>query len=244
MQQPRTLCMTVGAVVFMVAAMWSGDTHAEAQQQHRTAVELTGTIRTLQHQVDETIATLEGLQRRVVNAEERIASFITAAGMHVLDRTATIPDPPSGKVALRLGFQYLPKPLPGQGIQAYEPVPEVQSLWAMESLPKGQPVPRGAAIEARTLFLAPGESRMVTLVYDNPTAQEVGFLVLPHQESPGSLAPMVWPTCLCMSYVYQAPAGGAWYRVIRLTASPDIPTGSKVDILWTTLTDSAVFPTE
>lgn len=206
--------------------------------------ELTATIDTVHRQVDEAVAQLEGLHRRVVRAEKQIANFIAAAGLHALDRTADIPAPPAGKIALRLGFQYLPQPLPGQGILAYEPASEVRSLWAMESLATGQSVPRGGAIKASTLFLAPGESRMVTLAYENPTARDVGFVVLPHQESLGSLAPMVWPTCLCMSYVYRAPAQGAWYRVIRLTASPDMPPGSKVDLVWITLTDPAVFPTE
>ena len=244
MQRPRVLFMSLAVVYLAAVATWGEELRAETPQLRRTATALTTAVNALHHHLDETIATVEGLSKRVVRVEAQIASFLAAAEVHALDRTAGIPDPPAGQVALSLGFQYLPKPLPGQGIQAYEPTAEVQSLWAMESLPHGQPVPKGAAIEANTLFLAPGESRMVTLVYENPTAQDVGFLVLPHQEAPGSLAPMVWSTCLCMSFVYTAPAQGAWYRVIRLTASPDMPPGSKVAMLWTTLTDPAVFPTE
>ncbi len=213
----------------------------ETKQQLATASELAKSVGQLQQLLQETRGELSALEQRVAKAEERVSGF-TAAGALALDRTAGIPDPPPGKVALRISFQYQPQPLPGDGLRAYEPTPEVSSLWAMESLPAGQPLPVGKPLPDSTLFLEPGESRMVTLAYQNPTAEDVSFLVLPHQEWPGHLARYVWPTCLCMSFVYQAPANGAWYRVIRLRVSPDIPPGSKVDALWTVLTDPSVFP--
>ena len=158
------------------------------------------------------------------------------------DRTADIPKPPQGKVALRLSIVYAPKPLPGAGVEFYEPSPEVDSLWAMESLPKGESLPVGQRITDDVVFLTPGEERMVTVAFRNPTSNDVGFMVMPHRESPASLAPQTWLTCLCMSFVYQAPAEGAWYRVVRVKVSPDMPPGSKVDALWIILTDPAVFP--
>ena len=144
MQIPRVLFMSLAAAVCLAAVT----AQAEAQQQRRMAAELTTAVSVLQHAVDKTAATVEGLHKRVVRVEEQLAGFLAAAEMHALDRTAGIPNPPAGKVALSLGFQYLPKPLPGRGIQAYEPTAAVQSLWAMESLPHGQPVPKGTAIEA------------------------------------------------------------------------------------------------
>ncbi len=160
------------------------------------------------------------------------------------DRTADIPEPPQGKVALRFSLTYAPKPLPGAGVEFYEPSAEVDSLWAMESLPKGEPLPVGSPITDDVVFLAPGEERMVTVAFRNPTSNDVGFMVMPHRESPASLAPQTWLTCLCMSFVYKAPAEGAWYRVVRIKVSPDMPPGSKVDALWLILTDPAVFPME
>jgi len=238
----RALCIigSLGLLLLGIAAC-AQTPREETKQQLATASELAKQVGQLQQLLQETRGELSTLEQRVANVEERVSGF-TAAGALALDRTAGIPDPPSGKVALRISFQYQPQPLPGDGLRAYEPTPEVSSLWAMESLPAGQPLPVGKPLPDGTLFLEPGESRMVTLVYQNPTAEDVAFLVLPHQEWPGHLARYVWPTCLCMSFVYQAPANGAWYRVIRLTVSPDIPPGSKVDALWTVLTDPAVFP--
>ncbi len=242
MQRLRVL-FVIGSLGFLLlglaaCAQVSGE---ETKRQLATASELAQNVGQLQQLLQETRGELSALEQRVAETEKQVSGF-TAAGALALDRTADIPDPPSGKVALRISFQYQPQPLPGNGLRAYEPTPGVNSLWAMESLPAGQPLPVGKPLPDSTLFLEPGESRLVTLAYQNPTAEDIGFLVLPHQEWPGALARYVWPTCLCMSFVYQAPANGAWYRVIRLTVSPDIPPGSKVDALWTVLTDPSVFP--
>ncbi len=158
------------------------------------------------------------------------------------DRTADIPEPPPGKMALRLSLAYAPEPLPGAGVEFYEPSPEVDSLWAMESLPKGESLPVGQRITGDVVFLAPGEERMVTVAFRNPTAADVEFMVMPHRESPASLAPQTWLTCLCMAFVYRAPAEGSWYRVLRVKVSPNMAPGSKVDALWTILADPADFP--
>ena len=203
--------------------------------------QLTDRVAQVQQLVQETQSEVQALNERVSQAEDRLRSF-ASAGSPVLDTSQEIPDPPEGRVALRLRFTYRPDALPGDGIQAYTPDPKVNSLWAMASLPPGKALPVGKPLDQSTLFLRPGESAMVTLAYQNPTDREVQFLVLPHAESPASLAQYVWPTCLCMSFAYKAPAGGAWYRVIRLTVSPDMPPGSKVDVVWLVLTDPSVFP--
>ena len=187
------------------------------------------------------IAVLGGLGMSALMLDRSAAAAEPLLMNLLADRSADIPEPPPGKVALRLSLAYAPKPLPGTGVGFYEPSPEVDSLWAMESLPKGEGLPVGSPITNDVLFLAPGEERMVTVAYRNPTSAEVGFMVMPHRESPAGLAPYTWLTCLCMAFVYKAPAEGSWYRVVRLKVSPDMPAGSKVDALWTILTDPAVF---
>jgi cytochrome c oxidase subunit 2 len=147
-----------------------------------------------------------------------------------------IPDPPPGAVALRLSFEYKSNLQLGLGIQVHEPSPEIDTLWATESLPKGIALPVGPAIVDRTIFLKPGESRMVALVYRNPTGQEVSFLVLPHKDAPESLAPHVELKCLCFptynQVPYKVPAEGSWYRVIKVAVGSDMPAGSKMDSLY------------
>lgn len=173
---------------------------------------------------------------------QRLGDFQATAGVHVLGRTADIPDPPPGMVALRFGFYYPSGALPGDGLVVYEASSEVNSLWAMESLAKGQPVPAGDVLADQVVFMEPGEKRTVTLVFRNPTTEDVGFIALPHQESPGELGPKTWLTCFCMAFVWEAPAEGAWYRVIEVATAPDTPVGSKIDATWMVETNSAVFP--
>ena len=158
-----------------------------------------------------------------------------------IDRTASIPKPPEGKVALRLSHTYVQKPLPGAGITYHHVSPEADSLWAMESLEKGEEVPIGKQIKDQVLFLSPGQAVGISIAYRNPTKRNVEFMVLPHRELPSSAAPDTWLTCLCMAFTYMAPAEGAWYRVVKIKVSPDMPVGSKVDVIWPILTDPAVF---
>ena len=72
--------------------------------------------------------------------------------------------------------------------------------------------------------------------------KDVKFTFLPHREIPADKAKHSWLTCLCMSFAYKAPAEGAWYRVVRLKVSPDIPIGSKIDVIWPVMTDPSVLP--
>jgi hypothetical protein len=192
-----------------------------------------------QHQLGEQIAAID---EPLSDGSEQLMAAVNVIGVNALDRTADIPEPPAGKVALRFAFSYPGDPLPGDGLVIYRASSEVNSLWAMESLPAGQPVPHGDRLDEQVLFLDPGESQMVTLVYENPTSEPVGFLALPHQESPGSLGPKTWLTCFCLTFIWEAPEEGAWYRVIRVAVSPDTPAGSRIDATWTILTDPDVFP--
>lgn len=235
--------LALGVTVLLAAGVaCSGVSAEESQQQSASVAELSRSLDGVQQTIQETQDEVKDLDRRISGLEGSVTNFAKGAVTHVLDRTGGIPDPPSGKVALRLRFPAMPEPLPGEGIQAYETTPDVSTVWAMESLAKGQSLPVGSALKDSTLFLDPGESRTVAVAYKNPEPREVDFLVTPHQESPGNLAQHVWPQCLCFSFVYKAPAEGAWYRVIKVTAGPGIPPGSKVDVAWTVLTDPTVFP--
>ncbi len=243
MKSTQLLSLGLSITLLVAVGLACGQGPAEeSQQQIATVFQLSQSADRVRNSMQETSKEFSDLEERLVNLEDSVVDFTEAAWMHTLDRTVGIPDPPTGKVAVRLRFPTLPEPLPGEGIELFETTSGVSTIWAMESLEKGQPLPIGPSIEEGALFLAPGQSKMVTVAYTNPTSQEVGFLVLPHQESPGNLARHFWPTCLCMSMTYKAPAEGSWYRVIRVAVGPDIPPGSKVDSIWPVLTDPSVFP--
>jgi len=228
----------------LVAACATPQTSEEIAKQLEAVSELSAGITQIQGVLAQTSVQLSDLEVGIGKAEDQVNGFVAGAQTHALGRTGDISDPPDGQIALRLSFTYLPESVPGNGIQAYESTDTVNTLWAMESLPAGSALPVGDLITEGTLFFEPGEEKTVTLAYSNPTSEEVAFLVLPHQESPGSSGAYVWPQCLCMSFTYTAPADGFWYRVIKITVSPEAPPGSKIDSLWTVLTDPSVFPEE
>ena len=157
-------------------------------------------------------------------------------------RTAGIPDPPPGAVALRLSFEYESNPQLGLGIRVHEPTSEIDTIWATESLPKGIDMPVGPAIVDRTVFLKPGESRMVALAYKNLVGQDVSILFAPHQDAPSNLASHVDFKCLCFptfnQVPYKVPAEGSWYKVIQVGVGSDMPAGSRVDSLYKVLFES------
>lgn len=236
------LGMLLGLLV--AACGTTPQTSEEIGKQLEAASELSQNIAQIQGVLVQTAGQLSELEAGIGSAEDEVTGFVAGAEVHALGRVSGIADPPDGQVAMRMSFTYLPAALPGDGIQAYESTDEVNTLWAMESLAAGAALPVGELIPEGTLFFEPGEEKTVTLAYSNPSSEAVSFLVMPHQESPGSSGAYVWPTCLCMSFAYEAPADGAWYRVIKITMSPEAPPGSKIDSLWTVLTDPSVFPEE
>jgi len=154
-----------------------------------------------------------------------------------------LPNPPSGKVTLKLDWVFHPRPIPG-AIRVYEPAGKAKALWASESLKRGQAVPIGREHKGSIIFVAPGERVLVTLVWRNPTNRDIRFYVVPHQVIPTSGATSTWLTCLCMSLLYGAPAGGAWYRTINVGVAPDVKPGTKFVAVHTVITDPAMFPSE
>ena len=205
-------------------------TESEGEQMKRTPIALAPLI--------------AALPASTVDAEAQQRERYAVPQAYVVQRTADIPDPPPQKVALRLSVAYVPDPLPGDGLRFYEPDPEVSTLWAMQSLPKGEPLPVVRQIEGGVLFLEPGEKKTVTVAFRNPTSSEVSLMALPYDVSPAGGLPQTRLTCFCMAVTYRAPADGAWYRVIGVGVSADTRPGSKLDALFTIITNPEWFPME
>lgn len=87
------------------------------------------------------------------------------------------------------------------------------------------------------MFVAPGDEIHVEFVYENPTEEDVSFVALAWYVEPYTVKPFTYPTCLCLSIPYTAPAGGAWYRTIYYRLDPQIEPGTKMAITWTAVTD-------
>lgn len=182
------------------------------------------------------------VERAAEQVQERVQALlqdpIREAG---LTAVADLPDPPEGQVTIQLRWRYQGEPLPGEGLVPYETVPETDGLFAMESLEAGQPVPRGDRIEDGIMFVKPGEEIHVEWVYENPTDQDITFVALAWYVEPYTVKPFTYPSCLCLSIPYTAPANGAWYRTIYYRLDPAVEPGTKMAITWTAVTDPAQF---
>lgn len=169
-------------------------------------------------------------------------------GVAVSQQTEEIPDPPEGKVAIRLNFRYHPEPLPGEAITLWTPQEEAAGLWNACHCEKGEPLPRDEPIPDRTVFLRPGgeDKKMVMLVFENPTKEKLEWQALIPGSEPSDLETraQIWPTCFCVATPHWAPPEGFWYRVIRIRVGPKLEPGTKVDLTWTVLTDLSDFKSE
>jgi hypothetical protein len=156
-----------------------------------------------------------------------------------------VPDPPEGKVAIRLNFRYFPEPLAGEGITVWWPQPEAAGLWNVCHCEPGEPLPVDETVPDRTVFLTPDgkDAVLVMLVFENPLPERLEWLALVPRSEPADLETraQVWPTCFCVAVPHWAPPEGFWYRVIRIRVGPDLEPGAKLDLTWTVLTDPSKF---
>jgi hypothetical protein len=169
-------------------------------------------------------------------------------GVALAQQAGEIPDPPEGKVAIRLNFRYFPDPLPGKALTLWTPKEEAAGLWNECHCEKGVPLPKDQPIPNRTVFLTPGEREgvLVMLVFENPVPKRLEWLALIPRSEPSNpeTRAQIWPTCFCVAVPHWVPPEGGWFRVIRLRAGPKLEPGIKVDLTWTVLTDPSDFKSE
>lgn len=203
--------------------------------------ELAGAVSNLQANVDSATGNVDAVEEQIAALEETVAQVDANLADDLLTRAEALPDPPPGKVTIQLAwstsFGNLPAP-----ITTYKPAEETNILWAMDSVPAGEPVPKGEEIKDGIVFLEPGEQMLVAVVLENPTDQNVQFIMVPHQLDPAPFQGLTWFQCGCMSILYEAPPNGAWYRVMGIGISPDVKPGTKLIATHFIIADPAYIP--
>lgn len=189
--------------------------------------ELAGAVSNLQANVETTAGSAESIEEQIAALEETVAHINANLADELLTRAGALPDPPAGKVTLQLAWSNAFGELPAP-IKTYKPAEEANILWAMDSVPAGQPVPKGEELTDGILFLEPGENVLVAVVLENPTDQNVQFIMVPHQVDPAPFQGLTWLQCGCMSILYEAPPNGAWYRVMGIGVAPEVEPGTKL----------------
>jgi len=130
-------------------------------------------------------------------------------------------------VALRVGWDYEGVPA---GMSLYELKPGNWDVWTTSVAPSAAQAPVARQIPGATVFLKPGESRRVALVYANATNKPVSFFAAPHTVSPVQAALGFKFRCLCVNRAYTVPPGGVWYRVVELRLARDF-IGEKLEVV-------------
>lgn len=158
----------------------------------------------------------------------RLAAVEVEASRLTASDAAFLPDPPEGQITLQIRFTNATDGTIG----VYAPTEATGRLFAMESIPAGQPIPRGEAIKEGIVFAEPGELVPVELVYENPTDQDITFMSIAPTIDPAVAHPFAYARCFCAAIPFTAPAGGGWYRTIAVGAAPQVPPGAKVVVTW------------
>ena len=146
-------------------------------------------------------------------------------------RTMFLPAPPAGKVTVQLLATAVNAGIPGE-FKFYLAAPEVSEVFTTVSAPKGQSVPKGQELENGIAFVEPGKFYTVQVVYENPTDREIEFLVNAPQIDPAAALPFARAICWCAAIPFSAPAGGAFYRTLKVGVGPNTPVGAKAIVEW------------
>ena len=146
-------------------------------------------------------------------------------------RTMFLPAPPAGKVTIQLLARAVNASIPGE-FKFYLAAPEASEVFTTVSVPAGQSVPKGQELENGIVFVEPGKFYTVQVVYENPTDREIEFLVNAPQIDPFAALPFARAICWCAAIPFSAPAGGAFYRTLKVGVGPNTPIGAKVIVEW------------
>jgi len=147
-------------------------------------------------------------------------------------RLQFLPHPPPGKVTMKFEFWWRNGyALPGP-IRFYQPVGEANRVWAMESLERGQQVPKGEEYKDGIVFVTPGKFVLLQAVFENPLGKPIEFLVTAPIYDPIGGQRLTTLRCLCAAIPFGAPAGGAWYRTMPVGVNRTVKPGTKVIVMW------------
>jgi hypothetical protein len=146
-------------------------------------------------------------------------------------RTMFLPAPPAGKVTVQLLATAVNAGIPGD-FRFYFAAPEASEVFTTVSVPKGQIVPKGPELENGIAFVEPGKFYTVQVVYVNPSDREIEFLVSAPLVDPAAALPFARAICWCAAIPFSAPAGGAFYRTLKVGVGPNTPVGAKAIVEW------------
>lgn len=146
-----------------------------------------------------------------------LTAFPTGAGA---GHEARNPDAPKPEIPICVEWSYRGVP---RTMKLYELTAAGSDLplWGMGTAASLDGVPAGLEIAGGVIRLRPGVKKRFLLVLRNDGKAPVRFFAAPHHVRPEAASLGFEFACLCLNHVYEAPAGGYWYRVVELTLQSD-----------------------
>ncbi len=205
-------------------------TGAGSEELDNALTALNEAVRGLNATTAEIEATLHDLETRVVileNSSQRLALDIGRVGP---SRAVFLPQPPEGLVTVQFVAEALNGAIPGTF--RFFLAPEGEQLFETHSLAPDETFEVGPELEDGIVFVEPGVLYMLKIVYENPTSEEIQFLVPGGTLDPQAALPYVRNRCWCASLPYTVPASGTFTRVIQVGVGPDTPAGARAVVVW------------
>lgn len=166
---------------------------------------------------------LDALQR-IEGRLDALEKAIRAMGTVPESKATALPDPPPGRVTVKVGWEY--RDFHGK-IETYE-APVGAKLWETKIYKAGERVPLGPPVKDDLLFLEPGKPKLTVIVYRNPMEKPQTFYVIPHVADPATQTANLDYKCACTGERYKVPPGATWARVIEYKISPNVKAGEKI----------------
>lgn len=146
-------------------------------------------------------------------------------------RAKYLPFPPDGQVTVQLLGTAIDAKIPGE-FKFYIAPEGADRLFTTVSVPKGEVVPKGPELVDGIAFVEPGKWYTLNVVYENPTDEDVSFYVSAPSIDPEAAFQFARALCWCAAVPFTAPAGGAFYRTIKVGVAVNTPPGARAIVDW------------
>ncbi|MFQ5967918.1 MAG: hypothetical protein ACE5MI_09955 [Acidimicrobiia bacterium] len=228
----RALRLPAGlvAVVLLAAACTTGGVGTADEEVTQALDQLNVAVGQIAAEADALHTSAHDLSDRLAAVEELQATLQFDFARVGPSRATFIPNPPAGQVAVQFIAEVVDAAFPGEF--KFYLAPEGAQLFDTVSLPAGEAIETGPELVDGLAFVDPGVLYTLQVVFENPTDEEIRFLVPGGTLDPQAALPYVRNLCWCAAVPFSAPAGGTFSRVIQVGVGPDTPPGAKAVMVW------------
>jgi hypothetical protein len=234
LQKFRSVLLGLTALLVLAACAPAPSQPTGPTEQELQLTEMLGEISSSLDALGEDVVTLQGtgnaLSGRLEALEGAQDGLVFDAFRVGPSRAQFLPNPPEGLIAVQFLAEAENSAIPGEF--KFHLAPEGTELFETLSLPEGEELITGPQLDDGLAFVEPGVLYRLQVAYQNPTDQEVNFLVRGGVLDPQAALPYVRNRCWCASIPFSVPANGSFSRIIDVGVGPDTPIGAKAIVVF------------